>query len=57
MLLLAANAAAERVAKKRKLELEKQEARKRIEIEKQEERVRNGFVVGKVEYDEDEMSD
>ena len=57
LLLLAANAAAERVAKKRKLELEKQEARKRIEIEKQEERVRNGFVVGKVEYDEDEMSD
>ena len=57
LLLLAANAAAERVAKKRKLELEKQEARKRIEIEKQEERVRNGLVVGKVEYDEDEMSD
>ena len=57
LLLLAANAAAERVAKKRKLELEKQEARKRIEIEKQEERVRNGLVFGKVEYDEDEMSD
>ena len=57
LLLLAANAAAERVAKKRKLELEKQEARKRIEIGKQEERVRNGLVVGKVEYDEDEMSD
>ena len=57
LLLLAANAAAERLAKKRKLELEKQEARKRIEIEKQEERVRNGLVVGKVEYDEDEMSD
>lgn len=57
LLLVAAKTAAERVARKRKLEIEKQEERKRREIEKHEERVRNGMVVGKAEYADDEMSE
>ena len=57
LLLVAAKTAAQRVARKRKLEIEKQEERKRREIEKHEERVRNGMVVGKAEYADDEMSE
>ena len=57
LLLVAAKTAAKRVAQKRKLEIEKQEERKRREIEKHEERVRNGMVVGKAEYADDEMSE
>ena len=57
LLLRAAKSAAERVSKKRALELEKQEERKRREIARHEERVKNGMVVGKVEYNDDEMSE
>ena len=57
LLLRAAKSAAERVSKKRALELEKQEERKRREIARHEERVKNGMVVGKAEYNDDEMSE